>query len=58
MKILAWLNSSFHSLTFTKLRFWSLRKKLLNRPLSFATVAVLPLKTKKEYKKNNTWHLT
>jgi len=36
-----WHNSSFSPLTFPKLRFCPLRKKLQNRPLSFATVAVL-----------------
>jgi len=35
-------NSSFTSLTFLELRFWSSKKKRLqNRTLSFATVAVL-----------------
>ena len=36
-----WFNCSFSPLTFSKLRFWPLRKKLQNSPLSFATVAVL-----------------
>ena len=35
------LNCSFSLLTFSKLRFWPLRKKQQNSPLSFATVAVL-----------------
>ena len=40
--IITRLNNSFCPLTFTKLRFWPLkRKKLQNRPLSFATVEVL-----------------
>ena len=34
-------NCSFNPLTFTKLRFWSLRKKLQNGPLCFASVTVL-----------------
>jgi len=41
------LNSSFNPLTFTKLRFWLLKKKTTKRFLSFASVAVLPPKTKK-----------
>jgi len=36
------LNSSFLPLTFTKLPFWPpKKKKLQNRPLNFAAVAVL-----------------
>jgi len=49
------LNCSFSLLTFPKLRFWPLRKKLQNNPLSFATVAVLAPQGKK-IKIKNTWH--
>ena len=35
------LNSSFSPLTFSKLRFWSPKKKTTKPPLSFAPVAVL-----------------
>jgi len=35
------LNSSFHPLTFTKLRFWPPKDKNTKPPLSFATVGVL-----------------
>ena len=45
------LNCSFYPLTFTKLRFWSLKKKLQNDPLSFASVVVLAPKGKKKIKK-------
>jgi len=40
------------------LRFWPLRKKLQNGPLSFASVAVLAPQGKKNKIKNNTWQLT
>ena len=59
LKIISMLNSSFHPLTFTKLWFWPpKKKKLQNRPLSFATVAALAPQGKNKNKKNNTWHLT
>jgi len=51
------LNSNFRPLTFMKLRFWSpKKKKLQNRPLSFAPMAVLaprPILTQSTL----TWHL-
>ena len=39
--IFFWLNSNFGPPTFTKLRFWPPKKKLQNRPLSFAIITVL-----------------
>jgi len=47
--IISRLNSSFSPLTFPKLWFWHFKKKLQNRPLSFATVAVLASKAKKKH---------